>query len=226
MIVRDGYEKEDARLRALAATMSSDRLVAIQKAAAHRYGAPVRITNVRLFNPVTKALTEPVAVVVSGSTIAGVEPLSSPATPGEVTIDGGSGTLVPGMFEMHAHLDQEDALLNVLSGTTSVRDMGNNNEVLDGLIARIEAGTIAGPRVTRSGFIEGKSPFNANNGIVVDSEAEGARRRALVWRARLLAGQDLQQHQSRVGAGHGAGGAPARHARRRARAGVLQRGRR
>ena len=88
-----------------------------------------------------------------------------------MTIDGGNGTLVPGMFEMHAHLDQEDALLNLLSGITSVRDMGNTNDVLDGLIARIDAGTIAGPRVTRSGFIEGKSPFNANNGIVVDSEA-------------------------------------------------------
>ena len=171
IIVREGYEKEDARLRALAATMSSDRLVAIQKAAAHRYGAPVRIRNVRLFNPATKALTDPVSVVVNGNVIAGVEPASSPATPGEVTIDGGNGTLVPGMFEMHAHLDQEEAVLNVLSGITSVRDMGNTNDVLDGLIARIDAGTIAGPRVTRSGFIEGRSPFNANSGIVVDSEA-------------------------------------------------------
>jgi imidazolonepropionase-like amidohydrolase len=171
ILVREGYEKEDARLRELAATMSSDRLVAIQKAAAHRYGVPVRIRNVRVFNPRTKSLTEPVSVVVNGNAIAGVEPASSPGTPGEVTIDGGNGTLVPGMFEMHAHLDQEDALLNLLSGTTSVRDMGNRNEVLDGLIARIEAGTIAGPRVTRSGFIEGKSPFNANNGFVVDSEA-------------------------------------------------------
>jgi imidazolonepropionase-like amidohydrolase len=171
VLVREGYEKEDARLRSLAATMSSDRLVAIQKAAAHRYGAPVRIRNVRVFNPKTKSLTEAVSVIVTGNIIAGVEPADSPATPGEVTIDGGNGTLVPGMFEMHAHLDQEDALLNLLSGTTSVRDMGNTNEVLDGLIARIEAGTIGGPRVTRSGFIEGKSPFNANNGIVVDSEA-------------------------------------------------------
>jgi imidazolonepropionase-like amidohydrolase len=171
VIVREGYEKEDARLRALAATMSSDRLVAIQKSAAHRYGVPVRIRNVRVFDPRTKALTEPVSVVVHGNAIAGVEPASSPATPGEVTIDGGNGVLVPGMYEMHAHLDQEDALLNLLSGTTSVRDMGNTNDVLDGLIARIDVGTIAGPRVTRSGFIEGKSPFNANNGIVVDSEA-------------------------------------------------------
>jgi hypothetical protein len=40
------------------------------------------------------------------------------------------------------------------------------------LIARIEDGTLAGPRVVRSGFIEGKSPFNANTGVVVDSEAQ------------------------------------------------------
>ena len=171
VIVREGYEKEEARLRELAATMSADRLVGIQKAWAHRHGSPVRIRNVRLFDPATKSLTDPVAVVVNGSAIAGVEPLSSPATPGEVAIDGAGGTLVPGMFEMHGHLTQEDALLNVLSGITSVRDMGNRNDVLDGLIARIETGTIIGPRVTRSGFIEGKSPFNSNMGIVVDSEA-------------------------------------------------------
>ena len=73
---------------------------------------------------------------------------------------------------MHAHLDQDSALLNVAAGVTSVRDMGNDNAVLDGLIARIESGAIGGPRVTRSGFIEGKSPFSANSGIVVASEAE------------------------------------------------------
>jgi imidazolonepropionase-like amidohydrolase len=171
IFVREGYEKEDPRLRELAATMSADRLLTQQKTWAHRYGAPVRIRNVRLFDPKTKALTQPVSVVVNGNSIAGIEPLSSPATPGEVAIDGANGTLVPGMYEMHAHLDQDEAMTNLLSGITSVRDMGNHNDVLDGLIRRIEAGTVAGPRVTRSGFIEGKSPFNANTGIVVDSEA-------------------------------------------------------
>jgi imidazolonepropionase-like amidohydrolase len=108
--------------------------------------------------------------VVSGKQIAAVEPIESPATPGEVTIEGAGGTLVPGMFEMHGHLSQDDALLNVVAGVTSLRDMGNDNAVLDALIARIDSGMIGGPRVTRSGFVEGKSPFNANNGIVVDSE--------------------------------------------------------
>ena len=75
------------------------------------------------------------------------------------------------MFEMHAHLGESGALLNLLAGVTSVRDMGNNNSVLEALDRRIVAGEVAGPRIVRSGFIEGKSPFSANNGFVVDSEA-------------------------------------------------------
>jgi hypothetical protein len=74
------------------------------------------------------------------------------------------------MTDMHAHLSQGGALLNVLAGVTTVRDMGNDNAVLDALMRKMEAGEIGGPRVVRSGFIEGKSPFNSNNGILVDTE--------------------------------------------------------
>ncbi len=171
IVIREGYEGEQVRLRGLAAKWEADRFVAIQKRVAHRYAAPVRITNVRLFDPMTQALTVPMQVIIRGRQITGVEPADSPATPGEVSIDGGGGTLVPGMFEMHAHLSQDAALLDIAAGITSVRDMGNDNAVLDDLIDRIDSGVIAGPRVVRSGFIEGKSPFSAHNGIVVDSEA-------------------------------------------------------
>ena len=171
VVVRAGYEGEEKRLRDLAAKWETERFVAIEKRVAHRYGAPIRIKNVRIFDPVTSKLTAPMSVVINGKTIAGVEPLDSPATPGEVGIDGAGGTLIAGMTEMHGHLGQEDALLNVIAGVTSLRDMGNDNAVLDDLIAKVDAGTIGGPRVVRSGFIEGKSPFNSNNGFVVDSEA-------------------------------------------------------
>jgi imidazolonepropionase-like amidohydrolase len=170
IVVRKGYEGEQVRLRKLAADWSTARYVAMQQQFAHHYAAPIRISNVRLFDPATAALTAPVAVLVRGKEIAAVEPLDSPATPGEVSIDGAGGTLVAGMYEMHGHLDQDSALLNLLAGITSVRDMGNDNEVLDGLVQRVDQGVIGGPRVVRSGFIEGKSPFSANNGIVVDSE--------------------------------------------------------
>ena len=170
IFVRAGYEGEEARLRKLAADWSSQRLIQIERRAAHHYDAPVRIRNVRVFDPKTSALTEPVSVVVSGREIAAVEPADSPATPGEITIDGAGGTLVAGLYEMHMHLSQDGALLNLLAGITTVRDMGNNNAVLDDLVRQIDAGVIGGPHVVRSGFIEGRSPFSSNNGIVVDSE--------------------------------------------------------
>ncbi|HEV2568989.1 amidohydrolase family protein [Sphingomonas sp.] len=171
-IIRAGYEAEADRLKELAAKWSTDRFVDIQKKVAHRYAGPVRIRNVRVFDPKTQALTGPVAVVVNGRRIAAVEPLGSPATKGETVVDGAGGTLIPGLYEMHAHTSQEGALLNLMAGVTSMRDMGNNNEVLAALIERIESGTIAGPRITRTGFIEGKSPFSSNNGMLVNSQEE------------------------------------------------------
>ena len=172
IIIRKGYEADEVRLRGLAAKWSTDRYVNIQKKVAHDYGAPVRISNVRLFDPVTSALTAPKSVVIRGKLIVAVEAADSPATPGEVSIDGAGGTLIAGMTEMHGHLSQNGAMLNLIAGVTSLRDMGNDNAVLDDLIAKMDAGVIGGPRVVRSGFVEGKSPFNSNNGIVVDSEAK------------------------------------------------------
>jgi imidazolonepropionase-like amidohydrolase len=171
-VIRAGYEAEADRLMKLSAQWSTDRFVEIQKRVAHRYGAPVRIRNVRIFDPKAGALTAPMSVVVSGNRIAAVEPLDSPSTKGEVLVDGAGGTLVPGMYEMHAHTGQEGALLNLVAGVTSMRDMGNDNAVLEKLIERIDQGVIAGPRITRTGFIEGKSPYSSNNGILVNSQQE------------------------------------------------------
>ena len=95
-----------------------------------------------------------------------------PAPDGEVIIDGDGGTLVPGMYEMHGHLGQGNALLNIAAGVTSVRDMGNENAVLEDLMRRIDAGIIAGPRITRSCFIEGESEFSAATGETVSTLEE------------------------------------------------------
>jgi imidazolonepropionase-like amidohydrolase len=170
--VRQGYEGEEARLRALAERLSAARYAAIQKATAHEYAAPVRIRNVRLFDPRTLALTAPRSVVVFRDRIAAVEPLDSPATPGEVTIDGAGGTLVAGMTEMHGHTSEDDAVLNLAAGITTIRDMGNNNAELLAMMARIEAGESAGSRIVPAGFVEGRSPFSSNNGFVAETQAQ------------------------------------------------------
>ncbi|WP_300545150.1 amidohydrolase family protein [Maricaulis sp.] len=171
-VLEAGFEAEDERLRALAAEYGAQRYEDIQSRFAHDYGAPVRIRNVRVFDPASQALGEPVSVVIEGDTISAIDPLDVPTGAGEVEIDGAGGSLIPGLFEMHGHMGEDDAILNIAAGVTSVRDMGNNNDVLSALIDRIESGEIAGPRVFRSGFIEGRSPFNSNNGILVESEDE------------------------------------------------------
>lgn len=169
-IIKTGFEGEDERLRGLSTEYAARRFEDIQSRAAHSYDGPIRIRNVRVFDPAEQALTEPVSVIVEGNRITDIQPVSAATRNNEVEIDGRGGTLVAGMYEMHGHLGQNSALLNIAAGVTSVRDMGNSNEVLGELIDKIESGRLAGPRVIRSGFIEGKSPFSSNNGELVDSQ--------------------------------------------------------
>uniref|UniRef100_UPI00359483FD amidohydrolase family protein n=1 Tax=Pricia sp. TaxID=2268138 RepID=UPI00359483FD len=171
VIVREGFEGQEKELRAYAEKYSTQRFESLQKKYAHNYGRKVRIANVKLFDPKTLSLTALSSVLVDGERIVSID---APDATGEdeVFIDGAGGTLVAGMYEMHAHTGDEGALLNVLAGITSFRDMGNDNAVLDELTKKINSGVLAGPRVHRLGFIEGQSEYSANNGILVSSEKE------------------------------------------------------
>lgn len=172
LLLREGYEAEAERLRRLSVELGEQRFTAMQAEIAHRFEHPIRIRNVRVFDPSTGTRSEPVSVVVFGRRISGVLPADAVGTGPEVLVDGEGGTLVPGLYEMHGHIGQNRTVLNLAAGVTSVRDMGNDNAVLDRLIDAIESGKLAGPRIHRAGFIEGRSPFNSNNGYLVGSEAE------------------------------------------------------
>ena len=168
-LVPKGFEETDKQLRSWAEELSTERFVSIQTKVAHSFDNPVRIRNVRLFEPRSLRLTAPKDVVIYGNRIASVQPAGHPPSTDEVTVEGDGGTLVPGMYEMHGHLGQDNALLNVVAGVTSVRDMGNENAVLEDLMARIDDGVIAGPRITRSCFIEGVSEFASATGETVST---------------------------------------------------------
>lgn len=169
--VREGFEANEKELRAYSEKYNTERFESLQKQYAHNYGKKVRIANVRIFDPETLKLTEPSSVLVNGETIESIDAPDA-SNPDEVIIDGAGGTLVAGMYEMHAHTGDQGALLNVLAGVTSFRDMGNDNDVLEELMKKIDSGILAGPRVHRLGFIEGKSEYSSNGGIIVASEEE------------------------------------------------------
>ncbi|MDC8832234.1 amidohydrolase family protein [Alteromonas gilva] len=169
-ILPDNLSGEDARLRELAATLNSERYENIAANVTHQYNHPVRINNVRIFDPHTLALTEPRSVVVTGKTIAAIEPRQDGPGTNEVFIEGNGGTLVAGLYDMHGHMGDNQALLNVMAGVTGVRDMGNEDAVLSALIDKIERGILIGPTITKSGFIEGVSDFSAATGELAPSK--------------------------------------------------------
>lgn len=163
---------EDQQLRQLAATLNASRFEEIARRASNSFDKPVRINNVRIFEPQTLSLSEPKSVLLNQNKIAAIEPVVQTPSADEVVIEGNGGTLIPGLYEMHAHISDDDALLNVMAGITSVRDMGNEMDVLEALEDKIERNVLIGPRISKSAFIEGKSPFSAATGELAASEQE------------------------------------------------------
>ncbi|HEY8875980.1 MAG TPA: amidohydrolase family protein [Roseateles sp.] len=131
------------------------------------------IEGVRWFDSQAAALRGPSDVYLFEGRIAFIaKPGSLAAAAPEQRISGKGRTLLPGFVDMHAHLDASALLLNLASGVTSVRDVGNSNADLAELRGRIERGEILGPRVAANGFIEGKSPFSSQSDFVADSLPE------------------------------------------------------
>lgn len=174
LMIRQGYEKEAATLSEIARQLGFDLARDRQRRLAHRFDAPLRIRNIRIFDPRSGALSPPATVVVMHGHIAEILPVGEMgAEPkDEVLVDGEGGTLVPGLHDMHSHTSLESGLFYLAAGVTSTRDMGNDNKFLLALIPQIDRDEMPGPRITPNGFLEGRSPYSAHNGFIPDSLSE------------------------------------------------------
>jgi hypothetical protein len=175
--VREGYEKEAETINQISRDLGFDWARAEQRTLRHHFDAPVRIRNVRIFDPRTGNLSAPSTVVVARGRVSEILPLADPASdpPDEVLIDGEGGSLIPGLHDMHSHSTLQSGLFYLAAGVTSTRDMGNDNTFLGRLIPEINAGAIAGPRITPNGFLEGKSQYSARTGFVAETLPEALR---------------------------------------------------
>ncbi|GAW41104.1 imidazolonepropionase [Brevundimonas sp. SH203] len=168
--VREGLEATAPELMQMTAALENERLHALQAQLAHSFDAPVRIRNVRIFQPQTGTLSPLSSVSVFGERITAVVPEPDlPTEAGDYVIDGQGGTLVPGLHDMHSHSSQQTGLFYLGAGVTSVRDMGNGNAFLLNLTRDIDQGLVAGPRITRNGMLEGRSPYSVRTGRVADT---------------------------------------------------------
>jgi hypothetical protein len=174
-IIVKGWESQAAALEKLQVDAQNAYQRDVAKRNRHELAQPVLIKNARVFDAEHAALGPLQDVYVNHGRIGAVYPAGSPSQKPGTVIDANGRSLLPGLIDMHAHVSPGDYLLNLASGVTTVRDMGNDNATLAQAITRLDSHESIGPHIVTAGFIEGKSPFNASGGILVESLEEAKR---------------------------------------------------
>ncbi len=132
------------------------------------------LTGVRVIDGTGRAPIEDAVLRVHDGRIVQVGARADVALPHAVrTIDGRGTTVIPGLWDMHAHASQvEWAPAYLAAGVTTIRDMGGEERFLLALRETLAAANAAGPRVLLAGLVDGDDSA-AFGAITAASPAEG-----------------------------------------------------
>jgi imidazolonepropionase-like amidohydrolase len=171
--LREGWEDTNDQLYAIDRKAQDERFARLANELVEHPSHPVAIQHVRMFDSEQAIMKDDQTVVVQGERITAAGPSAAILVPKDARIINGTGkTLLPGLFDMHAHAQAIDGILNIASGVTTVRDMGNDIDELRHLQDQWENGSAIGPHVWKSGFIDGHGEFQAPTGLYADTAEE------------------------------------------------------
>lgn len=139
------------------------------------------IRNARVFDSLRAKLDAPSDVYLLRGRITAVLRAGAPVLGDAAQIDAAGRVLLPGLFDMHGHVDRWDGALNLAAGVTAVRDMGSDNAELQRMVDEAAAGKLLMPHIVPAGFLEGRSPFSARHGRVIETLPEA--KAAVDWYA-------------------------------------------
>jgi len=102
------------------------------------------------------ALPNATVVVEKGRIVAAGPSASTTVPAGARRIDVAGKTIIPGLWDSHAHLQQIEWIPTYISaGVTSVRDMGSEWPLLVAMRSAIRSGKVTGPNLFFAGLIDG-----------------------------------------------------------------------
>ena len=118
------------------------------------------LVNARVVQGTAAPPIEQGTIVIRDGRIVAVGPaVTTPVPAGTKRVDASGTTIVPGLWDMHAHASQVDwAPVYLASGVTTVRDLGGDNEFLIQVRDAIRAGSTPGPRYLLAGLVDGPGP--------------------------------------------------------------------
>lgn len=172
-IVKEGWEGTANTLLKEQDKFDDERASKLARTLARKPKAPLVFVHANLFDSESAQTLANRTVVITGNKITAVGADGQVELPKNAeTIDASGKTLMPGLWDMHVHIQPGDGLLHIACGVTSVRDMANDIDALGQMSHRFSEGTEIGPRVLMAGFIDGRGPYQGPTKVFADTEEE------------------------------------------------------
>jgi imidazolonepropionase-like amidohydrolase len=181
--VAEAYEDG---LATFVAGAARDGMANLAKVAAGFTAQPASVTAIvggRLIDGTGKPAIENSVVILKDGKIAAAGSAASTPVPQDAQIvDAHGKSVLPGLWEMHAHFEQvEWGPIYLATGVTTARDVGNEREFIVAARDAIAAGRGLGPRLVMAGIVDGTGPFSL--GVIRVDTPEQAREQVQKYKA-------------------------------------------
>ncbi|MBL0743879.1 amidohydrolase family protein [Chryseolinea lacunae] len=174
-VMPKGYENTSDELRAIQDTYRENFYKELEGKLANRITTGIAVVHATLFDPKTGSTQPNSTLLIENGMITRVGAGKSISVPtGFHVVDAQNKFVMPGLWDMHVHYGEgTDGLLEIGTGVTNVRDMGNGESLLEKK-KQIDEDLVPGPRIqAMCGFIDGAGPYAGPTGAKINSAEEG-----------------------------------------------------
>jgi imidazolonepropionase-like amidohydrolase len=159
--IRDGYEEGIGAFVGRAGADGMSALADISKGISGSRAKTTALVGGTLIDGTGREVVADSVVVINDGRIAAAGPRAKTKIPKDATIIDTKGkTVLPGLWDMHAHFEQvEWGPIYLAAGVTTVRDCGNEFEFITAVRDAIANGRGLGPRLLLAGIVDGTGPL-------------------------------------------------------------------
>jgi imidazolonepropionase-like amidohydrolase len=159
--IREGYESALGKFVGIAGTDGMAALADISKNISGSRAETLAIVGGTLIDGTGSAPVADSVVLIEKGRIVATGPRSLVKIPhGATKIDARGKTILPGLWDMHAHFEQvEWGPIYLAAGVTTVRDCGNEFEFITAVRDAVANGRGLGPRLLLAGVVDGTGPL-------------------------------------------------------------------
>ncbi len=157
--IRDGYESLLGEFVTRAGADNMAALADLSKGISGSHAETLALVGENLIDGTGNPTVQDAAIVIKKGRIIAVGPKTKVKIPKHATVIDETGkTILPGLWDMHAHFEQvEWGPIYLAAGVTTVRDCGNEFEFIKAARDAVAQGRGLGPRLLLAGIVDGSS---------------------------------------------------------------------